>query len=146
MNILFLDIDGTLVTRSHQQSISYKEMDDGLPYFDPEVVEVVKEYCKITNSDIVVISTWRTAGLERIQEIFEKRGIERVIGVTPIGFEFKTRGEEIRCWINNSYDDIDKFIIVNDRNIETLEHALLKTNPLDGFVDLDDALKLFENS
>jgi len=140
MKIIFLDIDGVLVTRKHQISIDYKEAKDKLSKFNPEVVKFINEIQNKTDAKIVVTSTWRTAGLEKIQEIFKKRGIKNIIDVTPIGFEYKNRSEEINHWIY--LNDVESFIIIDDMDIDGLYDNLIKVDAEFGLISSKKAIKI----
>lgn len=91
MKLIFLDIDGVLVTSRHMvQSKKYFGHE-----FDPECVRNLQEVLEITEAKIVVSSSWREGRtLKQLQSIFEINGIKNVIGMTPI-IEGAIRGKEI---------------------------------------------------
>ena len=122
-----MDIDGVLVTRKHELSINYKNHKDGLPKFDPDVVNIIKYIQKETNAKIVITSTWRTTGLKNIQKIFKSRNISNIYDITPFGFEYKTRSDEIRKWIN--INDVESFVIIDDKDIEGYYENLIQVDP-----------------
>ena len=140
MKIIFLDIDGVLVTRKHQISIDYKVDKDGLPKFDLNVVNFINEIQKVTNSQIVVISTWRSTGLVNIKKIFKKRGIKNVFDITPIGFEYKSRSDEINHWIY--LNDVESFVVIDDKDIDGLYNNLIRVDPEFGLTSSKKAIKI----
>lgn len=139
MKILFLDIDGVLVTRNHQIANEYKELKDNLPQFDPLVVKNILDIQSKTDCQIVITSTWRTTGLENLQKIFKKRGIKNIFDVTPIGFEFRTREEEIKNWLYNN--DVDSFLIIDDMEISDFEN-FIKCDPEFGLVSSKKSIEI----
>jgi hypothetical protein len=143
MKIIFLDIDGVLVNRNHQISIDYiDDKDDKLPVFDPKVVSLINEIQQTTNSSVVVTSTWRTVGLEKIQEIFKKRGIGDVVGITPIGFEFENRSQEISRWIYEN--DVEKYVIIDDMDIDGLYDNLILVDPEFGLTSNKEIIEILK--
>lgn len=139
MNVIFLDIDGVMITGSYRKlSPAY----DGYQ-FHPTCVENLKEIMARTGAYIVVSSTWRKAGFTRLKQMLEANGIkEGLVGQTPIS-NYSTRGEEILQYIEESKLDpsrtVDKFVILDDHDdMGELRPFLVQT---DWFSGLDDEAK-----
>lgn len=98
MKVLFVDIDGVLVTARSLSSSGHQPLSDGFNAFDPDAVTYLNEVVRLTGVKIVVTSTWRANGFIRLSRIMESRGV-LIHDVTPIGHEFKDRGEEISAWV-----------------------------------------------
>ncbi|OXM82509.1 HAD domain-containing protein [Paenibacillus rigui] len=127
MKVIFLDIDGVLVTSRHLiQSSKYFGYE-----FDPECIVNLQEILDRTNAKIVVSSSWREGRtLKQLQSIFEINGLYKVIGMTPI-MEGAIRGREIQEYVNSSkgtQDEINQFIIIDDEEeMGDLKQYLVET-------------------
>jgi len=116
INIIFLDIDGVLA-RYPGLLNKYKEdkRDNFGPGFNDSCVEFLEEIVHQTNSKIVISSSWKRLGLERLKTIFRVRGVDVDI-IDTIPLYGLPRGEEIQLWLDeNDKYDIDKYIILDDR-------------------------------
>lgn len=119
MKILFLDIDGVLVTKETQKY--------GISVFDPACVNELDKIICETNCKIVLSSTWRLGGLESIHDplknacIGKPKQLERIMSAlldkTPIDEKNMNRGVEIRQWItDNKFSGA--FAIVDDDSFD----------------------------
>lgn len=114
MKVIFIDIDGVMVTGSHLvKSTDYEGYE-----FNPNCVKNLKEILNKTGAYIVVSSTWRKGGFNRLKTIFESYGMHsRLIGQTPVN-DYGIRGDEIKQYNEESSLDpsstIEKFIILDD--------------------------------
>lgn len=157
MNIIFLDIDGVLVTdfrRSNSEEI------DGELYhkFNEECVSNLNDLVKDTNSKIVVSSTWRHFGIDALRKIFKHNNIESdILDITPtetlseIGHLFMgdKRGNQIERWIiENSDPEIINYVIIDDFSdfLDNQIPRFVKTFINDGFTksDLELAKKILK--
>lgn len=127
MKIIFLDIDGVLVTSRHMvQSKKYFGHE-----FDPECVRSLQEILEKTEAKIVVSSSWREGRtLKQLQSIFEINGIKNVVGMTPI-IEGAIRGKEIKEYLNRTLNiglEVDRFVIIDDEEeMGELDDHLVET-------------------
>jgi len=109
MKLIFLDIDGVLVTT--------KSLLAGNEYrFDKECVENLFEIITKTGAKIVISSSWREdRTLIQLQKLFEKNGLgDNIIDVTPIHGEHEIRGSEIKAYLESCNLEIEKFVIIDD--------------------------------
>ncbi|WP_134701827.1 HAD domain-containing protein [Ammoniphilus sp. YIM 78166] len=116
MKVIFLDIDGVMITGTHlKPSHAYNGYE-----FAPVAVENLKEIIEQTGAAIVVSSTWRTGGFAFLQNMFHSNGIAKgLVGQTPV-IHYASRGQEIQQYIEESKWDptlkVDRFIILDDND------------------------------
>ena len=120
-NVIFLDIDGVLNTSKNSVRLHgaykatngyIKSRDDFGALFDPIACDNLIYLADTTKSAIVISSTWRKHGLQRMKDLFKFRGIALdIIDVTPI--LNKERGYEIEEWLLQN-DWVEKYIIIDD--------------------------------
>lgn len=128
MKVIFLDIDGVMIT-----NLSSKRG------FNPTCVENLNQIIQQTGASIVVSSTYRQMGFSLLKEWFKANGIEEgLIGITPIT-SYRTRGEEIKQYIEEAQLDpsltVDQFVIIDDYDdMSDLLPYLIQT---DGKIGLD---------
>lgn len=155
MNIIFLDVDGVLnseesVIRFHDEKVSRGEE----PYacdeiFPEEYLNNLKELIELTDSKIVVSSTWRMwfpdgCHWKKLMSNLNEYVLDRyVIGITP---RLQTkRGEEIRAWLKK-HPETTNFVILDDDSdmCEFTETNLAQTSWKTGFTRdvLAKALKI----
>jgi hypothetical protein len=105
--IIFLDIDGVL-------NVYENGSDEFGKLFYKQYEENLRRIIEETGADIVISSTWRYAGLDKMQLMWEMRDLPgRVIGITPFFREHLTkRGEEIAEWIREN--NISNYCIIDD--------------------------------
>ncbi len=124
MNVIFLDIDGVLVTRQ-----SLQKGQSGLrAKADPRAVIQLNRVLKATEAQLVISSTWRfSMGPEQLQTVLcDEWGVQgHIVGTTPTclaavgGIVIATpRGVEIQAWLDfikqSSFLAVEKFVIVDD--------------------------------
>ena len=119
MKIIFLDIDGVLVTRN---SIKYQYLnfpdEDGIR-FSKKAVKNLNKLIRLTKAKIVISSTWRLFHtLEELQNIFKIQGIKgEIISTTSIDKatveEDIPRGQKIADWLEQ-HSGIDQYVIIDD--------------------------------
>lgn len=169
MKIIFLDIDGVLVTGKYSReqyenkSWSRDRYGDG---FDATAVAALTRILTATDAKIVVSSTWRDSGLPSLLEMWALRQLPgEVIGVTP-RLSHRFRGLEINDWlsgrgfyhINHSssiqqqycqMSSIESYVILDDDSDMTLNqlHHFICTDPEYGLTeaDADQAIERLNN-
>jgi hypothetical protein len=110
MSIIFLDIDGVLVTR---RTASRNKADF-------QCVLALNKILKETGADIVLVSSWRYKPIAEMIDIFEGWGIERVdgfdyaphISLTSEKIVEFLREHEVAAWI--AANDVYSFVILDD--------------------------------
>lgn len=140
MNIVFLDIDGVL------NRYCDKSYDD----FYPELMALVNQLIH-PEVKFVLSSNWRYAhSLEEMREGLAEYGFKGdLIDMTPIldkGFRSQvSRGQEIEMWLNSHKGEYDKYVILDDANLEcpAVEDNWVRVHSMTGLTqDLIDRAKI----
>lgn len=112
---IFGDIDGPLNTgrSDNMNSHLYKH------HFDNEAVKNLRQIVDSTGAFIVISSSWRHVGLQKLQELWHDWVLPgKVIGCTPgwWGDEetFASRGAEIQKWIERNAKAPFRYVIIDD--------------------------------
>jgi len=158
MKVIFLDIDGVLCSIDYMNARHFKFRSDvhtgkeKYPikdcdvgdefgnYFDDRCVLYLESILNFTGAKIVISSTWRKKGLQRMKNLWDYRYLPgEVVGITPV--LNKSRGEEIEEYLQLN-DDITSFVIIDDNDDMLFYQHLdfVKTNSRFGLT-LDDAQK-----
>lgn len=139
--ILFLDIDGVLVTLRHIQVIKARggnSHSGTKARFDPECVGLFNELLRRADPDIVISSSWRIiVELPEIRSHFEAEGIvaARIIGATTHGkrlegstlYTAERRGLEIADYLRESNHQGPFCILDDDSDMAHLKPFLVQT-------------------
>lgn len=84
---LFLDLDGVLNTGKHSNFIEEHgliEFDENGSVFDPDAIENLRYIIEATHADIVLTSTWRYDGFQKMHKLWKDRRLPGdLIGITP---------------------------------------------------------------
>lgn len=140
MKLIFLDIDG--VMNNYKCELSDKH--DSLA-FDEESVKLLKKLIEKTKAKLIISSTWRIGEtLETLNsKVLKHYKLDKhVIDFTPALTE-TIRGEEIKL-VLEKYDDVEKFIIIDDdQDMGELLPYLIRTKTSKGFTNKEyqEALK-----
>lgn len=118
MKIIFLDIDGVLNTEKHIRYLLHNDLptqdNDWCDFFDPKCIVKLKKIIDQTGAKIVISSTWRFMGLDKLRKKFEERGIlGEIIDRTSLSRFMRERGYEIQTWLDN-HDDVESYAILDD--------------------------------
>lgn len=110
MKVIFLDIDGVLVTNLSEQC------EEG-PFwhkFDQTSVERLNRIIQATDAEIVLSSTWRIGrDFGQLGDYFISQGVcKKPIEKTP-RFGGQHRGDEIADYLG-SHSGIESFVIIDD--------------------------------
>lgn len=108
MNILFLDIDGVLVT--HMSMLHYRNNYT----FDDVCFKVLRQIINDYDLNIVLSSTWRKYDfkMKPLEEQFLPFDL-KILDNTPTNG--KSRGHEIQSWLStNQNKKIENFVILDD--------------------------------
>lgn len=151
-NIIFLDIDGVLCNPS--TCISVGDTGGVYSYIDPVSAGLVRKLCEEYNCMIVISSSWRRfhdyEGMTAILSASCPR-LGRYV-VNPYHCKWadmyswrtttllddpevdRTRGYEIKQWINAHSNYFDNFVILDDGDMEPLMDNFVRTDYYDGFM------------
>ena len=119
MKIIFLDIDGVLVTRN---SIKYQYLnfpDEDEIRFSKKAVKNLNKLIRLTKARIVISSTWRLFhSFEKLQNIFEEQKIKgKIISTTSVEKatieEDIPRGQKITDWLEQN-SEVEQYVIIDD--------------------------------
>ena len=124
MKVIFLDIDGVLnvIPQGHDAF-------GGI--FHSDFVDNLKRIIDETDAKIVISSSWRHSGLQKMLDMWEFRNLPgEVIGVTPDLYRFldfegertMVRGDEIQA-VLNIHQEITHYVILDD-DTDMLKHQL----------------------
>lgn len=140
MNIIFLDINGVLI-------------DDNPPFisntflFNSEAMTNISKLIEITNSKIVISSSWKigmknnSIYWQSIIQNFRNYGIlNSLISVTPTLCNYRNsynKSEEISAWLSENFY-VTKYIVISNKYLNTsLDNVLIKTSNEKYFNKLD---------
>lgn len=105
MKVIFLDFDGVICVGWNTDGDEYGQA------FRKDYVENLREVVEKTGAKIVVSSSWRTMGLNRLKTMWELRDMPgEVIDRTPS--LWTQRGEEIAEYLREN--PCDKYVIIDD--------------------------------
>jgi hypothetical protein len=141
MKIIFLDIEGVLVNRESMK----------LPIVewhysaDPKCVEQLNRVIVLCEAKLVISSTERLLGLERVTKMLDDWGVAgEIVGLTPVlenalHPNLITRGDEISAWLNRrTVEKLTHYIIIDDKNDMGRQAAhLIQTDNQFGLTDKD---------
>lgn len=144
MKVLFLDIDGVLNSHDNLVSLSITKEIDGYDefgqLFDDRCVRFLDWIVKQTKCKIVISSSWRYVGLQKMKDLWKKRNLPgEIIDITPIvkktfdeenqryGY-FDSRGEEIQKWLDNHKHQIISYCIVDDDSNMIVDQSFVKVD------------------
>lgn len=134
---LFLDFDGVLNTGNFQKRMKKEGIDaydEYGPVFDPQAVDYLRQIIERTGCKVVVSSTWRNEGIERMKQMWNDRSMPgSIYSMTPIllstTFQNAMNGEimsaptklakalEIELWLQEYTSKDAQYVIVDDEYI-----------------------------
>lgn len=118
MKTIFLDIDGVL-------NVDYEDRDQFGHIFRDEYVQNLKEIIEKTGAKIVISSTWKDKGIERMLALWKERQLPgEIIDVTPdcvdvcestniVYYDQVKRGHEIKLWLDR-HPEVTQYVIFDD--------------------------------
>ena len=124
MKVIFLDIDGVL-------NVIGQGHDEFGQIFHQHFIDNLKRIVDETGAKIVISSSWRHSGLQKMLDMWEFRNLPgEVIGVTPDLYRFldfegertMVRGDEIQA-VLNIHPEITHYVILDD-DTDMLKHQL----------------------
>lgn len=140
MKVVFLDIDGVLVTaRLLKQRNGRQKCADG------QAVAALNRLTKETGASIVISSSWRFCGQNEMQAILDFWEVDaRIVGITPDLtrkegriYTAVPRGHEIQEYLT-AHPEIDSFVILDDEcDMAHLGPFMVKTKFNCGLTEAD---------
>lgn len=133
MKIVFLDIDGVLVTRDSPRPLREIPISS--------CVQALQRIIDTVQPQIVVSSSWRldVSGIEGMRDLLTNFGLVNfnLLGMTPfISGANVTRGDEIRAWLKTTDADVEVFAIIDDdKQMGDLLPFWFKTTWANGLTD-----------
>ena len=127
--VIFLDFDGVMNTERYiaEQRRNGLPVSDRYGYlFDPKAVENLRRIIDATGAAMVISSSWRLEGKERMEAMWHERALPgQLIGVTGQSLHANfpmsagetagaTKGEEIRGWLKEHASKSYRYVIFDD--------------------------------
>ena len=129
MKVIFLDIDGVIVTASHLADLhaSGKRVADhnGLHRFDPRCVKNFVKILDATGAKIVLSSSWKMFGKDMFDRLWETRKMPGEIMDFTVNL-MGGRGHEIARWLRD-HDNVESFVIIDDTVSDLLRNQTDRT-------------------
>lgn len=138
--IVFLDIDGVLVTRIEYLNGTKRNRPYKAPWFNKGCVKNLKMILEESKAEIVISSSWRRIyTLEMLHRIFRLNRVPKFIDITPTKQELYRpelgdksillshgRGKEIEQWLKTRCDNVEiinnlSFVILDDDIFDIIE-------------------------
>ena len=132
---LFLDIDGVLNTGQYSKYMienKLNDFDENGSIFDPNAVDNLRYIIDCTNADVIISSTWRYDGLDKMQKLWKDRNIPgKIVCITPhLIFASFEEVDSKEIWqkrpIGSRGMEIDEWLRLNtNQKLEPLTYAIL---------------------
>lgn len=168
--VIFIDFDGVLNTEKYLAALrqgGWKWYDEYGPLFDPEAVGNLKKVMDAVPDAIIVInSSWKLEGLERMHQLWESRNLPgKIHSITPdyvpdllnIDLDnyddialFAGKGNEVGQWIDKYAPKGCAYVIFDDVPdfLPEQEEHLVCTDPRVGITaeDAEKAIHILNGS
>ena len=127
--VIFLDFDGVMNTERYiaERRRNGLPVSDRYGYlFDPEAVENLRRIIDATGAEVVISSSWRLEGEERMKDMWHERALPgQLIGITGQSLHANfpmsagetagaAKGEEIRGWLKEHASKPYRYVIFDD--------------------------------
>ncbi len=127
---ILLDIDGVLTSDRWSKKCRVEHRPAnlfGLDWFDPDCVSAFASILERTGAEIVICSSWRDLGEDRLRHVWKACGLPgRLAGTTPVWILQKD--EAIKEWIRTHPGDT--FVIIDDAEMNF--NKQIRPNPEKG--------------
>lgn len=139
MRVIFLDVDGVL---NHDSSMELTK--DYWTKPEPYLIQKLKKIVDKTDAKLVLSSDWRLDRDDE-EEDFHYFTLVRMLYEYDMGlWDFTpflgnvSRGTEISEYLSEHEDEIESFVILDDRcDMEPVKDRLVRTDPSVGLTDED---------
>jgi len=131
MKVIFLDIDGVLNKLGQTPESRTKEQIHGAIGLEMELVRRFNTVVYNTGARVVISSSWRywDEGMEHV-----RAKVIGIIGETP-RLRAEKRGEEVKRWLNETDQVIEKYVILDDDSDFLEGQPLIQTETSKGFTE-----------
>jgi len=150
--VIFLDFDGVLqngkmynLWKNRKEVAAFPSLKQYGFFFDADCVNCLQTLVEQTNAKIVISSSWRSLGWERMNELWDSYEMPgRLIDMIPLkdaqstgGREKLKRGECIEMWLQNH--PVDAYVILddNDEMLANQQAQFVQTKTYRGFCEAD---------
>ena len=135
MFVVFLDIDGVLVTWRAMATRQQLGLPRPSEAFDEEAVAAFNKFIERTGALVVISSAWRYRETkESMQEILSRNGVRcKVVGLTGIRLD-GIRGLEIRDWLQK-HKGVTDYVVIDDDASDIVDHI-----PAEKFIHVEAGL------
>lgn len=139
---ILLDIDGVLTSDHWSRKCRAEHRPAnlfGLDWFDPDCIAALAVLAEKTAAGIIVSSSWRELGIDRLRHVWEVCGLPgELAGTTPEWVLMKD--EAIQEWIHQHPEDV--YVILDDADLKS--DRQIRTNPSTGLTmaDVERAISL----
>jgi hypothetical protein len=147
---VLLDFDGVICwAGSYRKDPANPRREDGAHLLDPACVARVQRICDATGAAIVLSTSWRVMGFERVTALLRVRGLTApVVDMTPDEPESnRMRDEEIAEWMTRRGVRPDQVVILDDDPIAPpLAWRWVESNFGEGITDahVEEAIGMFD--
>lgn len=138
MKYVLLDFDGVLTSDAFTRQCVFEHRQEnlfGVDWFAPTCVDALRQIVEETAAGIVISSSWRELGDNRLRKLWEHNRMPGSLDdTTPTTPEYILMKEEaIKHWI--SAHEGDRFVVLDDDNLDVPN--LIKTKPQEGLTRED---------
>ena len=138
MKVIFLDVDGVLNSKQDGNSVRLRT--------DSHLC-LLREIVKATDAKIVLSSSWRRGPVKAFKNLrnrLAEYGLE-IMDSTPVLFDYSCRGDEIRLWLDDKGQSVERFVTLDDAAdmAEFTDINLVQTDPQFGLQE-KEALRCIE--
>ncbi len=135
---IFLDFDGVITSEPFTRQCVFEYRREnlyGLDWFDPHCLELLKTIVDRTGAGIVVSSSWRDLGMDKLRKVWEEMKMPgELLGTTPVWV--LTKEDAIKEYLRNH--PCDSYVILDDTDLHLPNQV--KTNPHTG-LDATNAIE-----
>lgn len=142
--VIFLDIDGVLNSeeffikrdKKHIKALEEENKDYLVYDLDKKAVKILNETLNLTNCEIVLSSSWRIFGLERVNNALKEVGFKYEINYKTT-MDDMDRGLQIKKFAEEN--NVENYIVLDDESFDIDKHITLerfiKTNWRTGMLE-----------